>query len=76
MIELTPQQQQFVDAQVSAGAFNQPAEVVGAALELLQLRQSEYDRLQTAIEHIERGEFEPLDMEDVKRRGHSRRAAS
>jgi Arc/MetJ-type ribon-helix-helix transcriptional regulator len=40
MIELTPQQQQFVDAQVATGAFKEPAEVVGVALELLQQRQS------------------------------------
>ena len=36
MIELTPQQQQFVEAQVAAGNFSEPAEVVQAALELLQ----------------------------------------
>ena len=36
MLELTPQQQQFVDAQVAAGNFSEPAEVVQAALDLLQ----------------------------------------
>lgn len=76
MIELTPQQQQFIDAQVSTGAFNKPTEVVGAALDLLQQRQAEYDRVQSAIQQIECGEFEPLDMDDVKRRGRERRAAS
>jgi len=74
MIQLTPQQQQFVDAQVSAGVFKKPTEVVGAALELLQQRQHEYDRLQTAIAQVERGEYEPLDIDDVKRRGRERKA--
>ena len=36
MLELTPQQQQFVDAQVAAGNFSEPAEVVQAGLDLLQ----------------------------------------
>ena len=74
MIELTHQQQQFVDAQVSAGVFNKPAEVVGAALELLRQRQGEYDQLKNAIAQVERGEYEPLDVEDVKRRGRERMA--
>ena len=74
MIELTPQQQQFVDAQVASGVFKEPAEVVGVALTLLQQRQSEYDQLKTAIRQVEHGEYEPLDIEDVKRRGRERTA--
>ena len=74
MIELTPQQQQFVDAQVATGVFKEPAEVVGVALELLQQRQSEYDRLQAAITQVQRSEFGPLDVEDIKRRGRDRKA--
>jgi putative addiction module CopG family antidote len=73
MIELTPQQQQFVDAQVASGVFKEPAEVVSVALTLLQQRQSEYDQLKTAIAQVERGEYEPLDIEDVKRRGRERK---
>jgi putative addiction module CopG family antidote len=72
MIELTPQQQQFVDSQIAAGVFNEPGEVIGVALALLQQRQSEYAQLQTAIGQVERGEYEPLDMDDVKRRGKER----
>lgn len=75
MIELTPQQQQFVEAQISAGIFKKPDEVVGAALEMLQKRQAEYVRLKSAISQIAGGEVEPLDVEDVKRRGRERRAA-
>lgn len=74
MIELTPQQQQFVDAQVASGIFKEPAEVVGVALSLLQQRQSEYDQLRSAIGQVERGEYELLDIEDIKRRGRERQA--
>jgi putative addiction module CopG family antidote len=74
MIELTPQQQQFVDSQIAAGVFKEPAEVVGVALTLLAQRQREYDQLRTAIAQVERGEYEPLDIDDIKRRGRERRA--
>ena len=73
MLELTPQQQQFVDAQVATGMFREPSEVVGAALTLLGERQKEYSELTTAIGQVERGEYEVLDIEDVKRRGRERR---
>jgi putative addiction module CopG family antidote len=73
MLELTPQQQQFVDAQVATGIFREPSEVVGAALSLLNERQKEYAQLGSAIEQVERGEFEPLDIEDIKLRGRERR---
>jgi putative addiction module CopG family antidote len=74
MIELTPQQQEFVDSQIASGFFSEPTEVVGAALGLLRQRQHEYGQLQTAIAQVQRGEFEPLDIEDVKRRGRERKA--
>jgi putative addiction module CopG family antidote len=74
MIELTPSQQQFVESQIALGTFKEPAEVVGAALSLLQQRQREYDQLTTAILHVESGEYEALDMEDIKRRGRERKA--
>jgi putative addiction module CopG family antidote len=74
MIELTPQQQQFVDSQLALGIYKEPAEVVGFALTLLQRRQQEYDQLRAAIDQFNRGEYEPLDIEDVKRRGQVRRA--
>jgi putative addiction module CopG family antidote len=72
MIELTPHQQQFVDSQIAAGIFSEPAEVVGVALALLQQRQTEYRQLQSAIGQVGRGEYEPLGMDDVKRRGKER----
>ncbi len=72
MLELTPQQQ-FVDAQITAGVFPGPSEVVGAALALLSERQREYEQLHSAIGQVERGEFGLLDLDSVKRRGRERR---
>jgi putative addiction module CopG family antidote len=74
-IELTPEQQRFVETQIAAGAFNEPRELIDAALELLQSRQREYEQLRTAIDQDRRGEFAELDMDDVKTRGRARRAA-
>ncbi len=48
--------------------------MVGVALSLLQQRQSEYDQLRSAIGQVERGEYELLDIEDIKRRGRERQA--
>ncbi len=72
MIELTPEQQQRVEAQVATGTFKEPGEVLQAALDLLESRQSEYSRLAAAIEQVEHGEYEELDVEDIKRRGRER----
>jgi len=76
MIELTPNQQAFVDAQVATGTFPGPREVVGAALEMLAARQREYDQLKTAIEQVEKGNFAPLDVVEIKRRGLDRKATT
>jgi len=72
MLELTPQQQEFVDAQVATGMFRGPGEVVSAALSLLSERQREYANLQPAIEQVEQGEYAPLNVEDIKHRGRQR----
>lgn len=72
MIQLTPSQQDFVEAQVAAGAFRTSSEVVQAALDLLESRQREYAQLDDAIAQIKRGEVAELDVEDLKRRGRRR----
>ncbi|MEO1498388.1 MAG: type II toxin-antitoxin system ParD family antitoxin [Planctomycetota bacterium] len=62
MIELTPQQQAFVDQQIALGDYRDPAEVVQAGLELL--RQEAADResratvadIHAAMAERERGE--------------------
>jgi Arc/MetJ-type ribon-helix-helix transcriptional regulator len=49
MIELTPKQQQFVEAQVAAGGFKDPTEVVQAGIELLR-KAAERDYSETVRE--------------------------
>lgn len=75
MIELTPAQQDFVEAQVAAGVFRDSSEVVQAALNLLDGRQREYALLAEAIGQVERGEVAELDIDDIKRRGRQRMGA-
>jgi Arc/MetJ-type ribon-helix-helix transcriptional regulator len=50
MIELTPEQLQFVEAQVATGAFQNPEAVVQAGIELLQRRAAEAERAATIAE--------------------------
>ena len=73
MLELTPQQQQFVDAQVAAGNFSEPAEVVQAGLDLLRRgAQREYDEtvqdIRQGLKDYEAGKSQPLAeaMEDIR----------
>ncbi|MEQ8849782.1 type II toxin-antitoxin system ParD family antitoxin [Botrimarina sp.] len=40
MIRLTPEQQAFIDEQVSSGRYSNPADVVSAAIELLRASRS------------------------------------
>jgi antitoxin ParD1/3/4 len=77
MIELTPQQQQFIDAQIATGVFKEPAEVIGVALDLLQQQQREHDEyireeLSKGIAAIEAGERVPWDPERIKQEGRRR----
>jgi antitoxin ParD1/3/4 len=80
MIELTPQQQQFIEAQVATGVFKEPSEVIGVALDLLQQRQLERDEyvrdeLSKGIAALEAGERVPWEPERIKQEGRRRLAA-
>jgi antitoxin ParD1/3/4 len=80
MIELTPQQQQFIEAQVATGVFKEPSEVIGVALDLLQQRQLERDEyvrdeLSKGIAALEAGERVPWEPERLKQEGRRRLAA-
>ncbi len=72
MIEITPEQQQRIGAQVAAGTFKEPGHVLQAALDMLEHRQGEYEQLATAIQQADRGECQELNIEDIKRRGRDR----
>ena len=61
MIELTPEQKQFIDAQVATGSFKDSTEVVQAGIDLLR----EAAELRKAAEQRESGET----VDDI-RQGH------
>jgi Arc/MetJ-type ribon-helix-helix transcriptional regulator len=50
MLELTPENQQFIDAQVAIGAFKDPADVIQAGLELLRKTAAQRDYEETVRE--------------------------
>jgi len=70
MIELTPEHQQFVEAQVAAGGFKDPAEVVRAGIELLR-KAAEHDytetvqEIQQAVPDMEVGRGRTIEEADV-----------
>ena len=73
MLELTPQQQQFVEAQVAAGNFSEPTEVVQAGLDLLRRSaQREHDEtvedIRQGLRDYEDGKSQPLAeaMDDIR----------
>jgi len=72
MIELTPELLQRIESHVATGSFKEPNEVLRAAMDLLEQRQSEYNQLMPAIGQVQRGECAELDIEDIKRRGRER----
>ena len=73
MIELTPEQQQFVESQVSAGGFKNPTEVIQAGIDLLR-RSAERDyqdtvaEIQKAVPDIEAGRGRTVEEADAAMR--------
>ena len=69
---------QFVQQVISRGSFASETEVVGAGLRLLQERERELEALRAeilpALESLDRGEGEPLDIEAMRREAHRRLA--
>jgi len=71
MIELTPEQNQFVETQIATGNFKDPSEVIQAGIELLRKTsaQQEYDatvkEIQAALPDIEAGRGRPLEEADA-----------
>ena len=82
-LSLPPDLEMFVRDQIASGAFATERDVVRAGL--AELRRSsetleekrEYLRslIRPALEELDRGEGQPLDVEDVIRRGEARLAA-
>ena len=63
-IQLKPEQEKFIQAQVASGKYNSPEEVVDKMFQVFERLQSEYDvwvvetrkKVDVAIAEIERGE--------------------
>jgi len=71
MIELTPKQQHFLDAQIASGFYQAPEEVVEEAFELLsQKKLREREEVNTTIRHcipdMESGGGTPLEAVDAE----------
>ena len=68
-IHLTPEQKQFIDAQIASGQFGNPEDVVVAALDAMKTREEKLAwlrrEIQIGIDQADRGEL--LDGETVMR---------
>lgn len=71
MIQLTPQQHDFVQAQIEAGSFKDSSEVVQAGLELLReaAAQNDYDEtvaaIREAVPDMQAGRGRPIEEADA-----------
>lgn len=70
MLELTPEQKEFVDAQVAIGAFNEPNEVVQAALKMLQQSatrdfEETVEEIRAAVPDMEAGRGRDIEEVDI-----------
>lgn len=77
MTTLVPSEfEQFVAQRIASGRFRSEEEAVTEGLDLLRRREQKLDalraELQVGLDDIEAGRVYPLDIEDIKRRGHER----
>ena len=64
MLELTPQQQAFIDSQIAAGVYHNPEEVLQAGLDLLRQKNEEsetLDSIKRGLADMEAGNTLPAD---------------
>ena len=71
MIQLTPEQQQFVEAQIATGSYRAPEEVIEEALQLLSKQKfREQETVKTAIRasipDMDAGRGTPLEEMDAE----------
>lgn len=75
-ITLPARWKKYVRARIAAGQYGSEAEVVSAALELLETRDAQIKRLRADIDEGRRsGKPRPYDPDGIKRRGRTRLAA-
>jgi antitoxin ParD1/3/4 len=78
-VSLTPELEKFVTSKVTSGLYNSASEVIRESLRLLKdhdtLREMRLNELRSQIQAgIDSGEPEPLDIENVIKRGKERYA--
>jgi antitoxin ParD1/3/4 len=78
-VSLTPELEKFVASKVTSGLYNSASEVIRESLRLLKdhdtLREMRLNELRSQIQvGIDSGEPQPLDIEDVIKRGKERYA--
>ena len=77
-LDISPDVAQQIDALLATGGYLDESDVLRTALRLLERRSVQLARFRSeiapAIESLDRGEGEPLDIEDIKARGRQRLA--
>jgi antitoxin ParD1/3/4 len=71
-INLSPENEQYLDKVVSMGLFRVRNEALNKAVELLKRRESLIRDVNLGIEQLERGEGVPFDIEEIKADFHKR----
>ncbi len=64
--DISPQNEQYIQQEVARGAFPSRGKALDEAVELLKQRDQWTGEVQAGIDQIERGEYEPMEMEKVK----------
>lgn len=64
--DIPPQNGQYIQEEVARCAFPSRGQALDAAVELLKQRGNWTGEVQAGIDELERGEYEPMDMEKVK----------
>ena len=72
--DISPENEQYLQEAVARGTFPSRGQALNAAVELLKRREQLIRDVGAGIEQLERGEGEPLDIEDIKARGRKRLA--
>jgi Arc/MetJ-type ribon-helix-helix transcriptional regulator len=66
-MNLSISNEQFLDALVSAGAFVSRSEAINEAVDLLRRREELRAEIKIGLDQLDRGEGEPLDMDEIRR---------
>jgi Arc/MetJ-type ribon-helix-helix transcriptional regulator len=66
--EISPENEQFIEKQITSGAFHSRAEVLDAGIELLRMRNELLDRIDERRRQLDAGEFTDYDEQGLRKR--------